>query len=228
MTATPRLRVALTQRVDDLPERDERRDALDQQWAVRIERRGIRARADPEPPARPGRVSRRAGARAARPHGRQRPRAAPGAVAARARARRDRDRAARRGRRARPPGARCVPRAAADGRAQRREARTRRRPRARAARDHGRRRRRRGRCATAGSSTPSTAGASRRTGSALRSSPLALAPDGTVEAAHRPGLPHVGVMWHPEREPVDDADLDLVARPRRAHAPDASDRSRRG
>lgn len=39
---------------------------------------------------------------------------------------------------------------------------------------------------------------------------LALAPDGTVEAAHRPGLPQVCVMWHPEREPPDPGDLDLI------------------
>jgi putative glutamine amidotransferase len=56
--------------------------------------------------------------------------------------------------------------------------------------------------------------------------PLALAPDGTVEAAHRPGLPQVGVMWHPEREPQDPADLELVhALVEHRHA---SHRSRRG
>ena len=37
---------------------------------------------------------------------------------------------------------------------------------------------------------------------------LALAPDGTVEAVKHPGLPQVGVMWHPERanpDPLDQA-----------------------
>jgi putative glutamine amidotransferase len=56
--------------------------------------------------------------------------------------------------------------------------------------------------------------------------PLAFAPDGTVEAAHLPGLPQVAVMWHPEREPQDPADLDLV-RALVEHRY-ASDRSRRG
>lgn len=40
---------------------------------------------------------------------------------------------------------------------------------------------------------------------------LAAAPDGTVEAVAHPTLPQVGIMWHPEREPFDRADLDLVA-----------------
>ena len=39
--------------------------------------------------------------------------------------------------------------------------------------------------------------------------PLALAPDGTVETALHPSLPQVGIMWHPEREadPSDDVAL---------------------
>jgi putative glutamine amidotransferase len=56
--------------------------------------------------------------------------------------------------------------------------------------------------------------------------PLALAPDGTVEAAHRPGLPQVGIMWHPEREPFDPGDLDLV-RALVEHELHACNRSRR-
>jgi putative glutamine amidotransferase len=40
--------------------------------------------------------------------------------------------------------------------------------------------------------------------------PYALAPDGTVEAAGHPTLPHVGVMWHPERPPEDPADRALL------------------
>ncbi|MBM3675015.1 MAG: hypothetical protein FJW88_08665 [Actinobacteria bacterium] len=39
---------------------------------------------------------------------------------------------------------------------------------------------------------------------------LALADDGTVEAACDPVLPHVAVMWHPERAPEDEADLALI------------------
>jgi putative glutamine amidotransferase len=39
---------------------------------------------------------------------------------------------------------------------------------------------------------------------------LALAPDGTVEAAQHRSQPQVGVMWHPERSPEDDDDLALV------------------
>ena len=39
---------------------------------------------------------------------------------------------------------------------------------------------------------------------------LALAPDGTVEAARHRTLPHVCVMWHPEREPSDDDDLAMI------------------
>jgi putative glutamine amidotransferase len=39
---------------------------------------------------------------------------------------------------------------------------------------------------------------------------LAHAPDGTVEAACDPELPQVCVMWHPERDPRDPADLALV------------------
>lgn len=57
--------------------------------------------------------------------------------------------------------------------------------------------------------------------------PLALAPDGTVEAVHRPGLPQVAVMWHPEREPLDADDLDLLrALAEQEHH--AGNRSRRG
>jgi putative glutamine amidotransferase len=56
--------------------------------------------------------------------------------------------------------------------------------------------------------------------------PLGLAPDGTIEAAHRPGLSQVGVMWHPEREPQDPSDLELIhALVEHRHA---SNRSRRG
>jgi gamma-glutamyl-gamma-aminobutyrate hydrolase PuuD len=43
--------------------------------------------------------------------------------------------------------------------------------------------------------------------------PLAFAPDGLVEAARHRALPWYGLMWHPEREsPFDNADLDLVRR----------------
>jgi gamma-glutamyl-gamma-aminobutyrate hydrolase PuuD len=57
--------------------------------------------------------------------------------------------------------------------------------------------------------------------------PLAHAPDGTVEAACHPVLPHVGVMWHPERAPQDPADLDLI-RALLEHDPHASSRPRGG
>jgi putative glutamine amidotransferase len=40
--------------------------------------------------------------------------------------------------------------------------------------------------------------------------PLALAPDGTVEAAAHRVLTQVGVMWHPERPPDDPDDVALV------------------
>jgi N5-(cytidine 5'-diphosphoramidyl)-L-glutamine hydrolase len=40
--------------------------------------------------------------------------------------------------------------------------------------------------------------------------PFALAPDGTVEAAYHRALPQVCVMWHPERDPEDADDLDLI------------------
>ena len=40
---------------------------------------------------------------------------------------------------------------------------------------------------------------------------LAVAPDGTVEALAHVDLPHVGVMWHPERPTEDPTDLDLIA-----------------
>ena len=40
--------------------------------------------------------------------------------------------------------------------------------------------------------------------------PLALAPDGTVEAACHRALPQVCVMWHPERDPEHDDDMALV------------------
>jgi gamma-glutamyl-gamma-aminobutyrate hydrolase PuuD len=40
--------------------------------------------------------------------------------------------------------------------------------------------------------------------------PLALAPDGTVEAAYHRVLPQVCVMWHPERDPEDADDLALI------------------
>ena len=46
-------------------------------------------------------------------------------------------------------------------------------------------------------------------GTALRV--LATAPDGTVEAVVHPELSQVGVMWHPERDPADDADRALLA-----------------
>jgi putative glutamine amidotransferase len=57
--------------------------------------------------------------------------------------------------------------------------------------------------------------------------PLALAPDGTVEAVHRPGLAQVAVMWHPEREPIDADDLDLL-RALVDEEQHAGNRSRRG
>ena len=57
--------------------------------------------------------------------------------------------------------------------------------------------------------------------------PLAHAPDGTIEAACHPDLPHVGVMWHPERAPQSGADLDLI-RALLEHDPHASSRSRGG
>jgi gamma-glutamyl-gamma-aminobutyrate hydrolase PuuD len=40
---------------------------------------------------------------------------------------------------------------------------------------------------------------------------LARAADGTVEAVSHPTATQVGIMWHPEREPFDPTDLDLVA-----------------
>lgn len=40
--------------------------------------------------------------------------------------------------------------------------------------------------------------------------PLAVAPDGTVEAAYHRELPQVCVMWHPERAPEDADDLALI------------------
>jgi gamma-glutamyl-gamma-aminobutyrate hydrolase PuuD len=40
---------------------------------------------------------------------------------------------------------------------------------------------------------------------------LAVAPDGTVEAVADPDRAVVGVMWHPERAPADDADLALIS-----------------
>jgi N5-(cytidine 5'-diphosphoramidyl)-L-glutamine hydrolase len=40
--------------------------------------------------------------------------------------------------------------------------------------------------------------------------PAALAPDGTVEAAIHPSLPQVGVMWHPEREADPSEDVALI------------------
>lgn len=56
---------------------------------------------------------------------------------------------------------------------------------------------------------------------------LAVAPDDTVEAACHPELPQVCIMWHPERSPQDAADLDLINAllERETHA---SNRSRRG
>ena len=39
---------------------------------------------------------------------------------------------------------------------------------------------------------------------------LAVAPDDTVEAVMHVDLPQVGVMWHPERAPADAADRELV------------------
>lgn len=39
---------------------------------------------------------------------------------------------------------------------------------------------------------------------------LATAPDGTVEAVEHPRLVQVGVMWHPERDPEHPADLALI------------------
>jgi gamma-glutamyl-gamma-aminobutyrate hydrolase PuuD len=40
--------------------------------------------------------------------------------------------------------------------------------------------------------------------------PLALAPDGTVEAAFHRTLPQVCVMWHPERGSTDEDDVALI------------------
>lgn len=40
--------------------------------------------------------------------------------------------------------------------------------------------------------------------------PLAFAPDGTVEAAAHPDLPQVGIMWHPERPPATADDRALL------------------
>lgn len=40
--------------------------------------------------------------------------------------------------------------------------------------------------------------------------PLAIAPDGSVEAVRHRTLRQCGVMWHPERDPRDDRDVDLV------------------
>jgi putative glutamine amidotransferase len=57
--------------------------------------------------------------------------------------------------------------------------------------------------------------------------PLALAPDGTVEAVHRPGSPQVAVMWHPEREPLDVGDVELI-RALVEQESHAGHRSRRG
>jgi putative glutamine amidotransferase len=39
---------------------------------------------------------------------------------------------------------------------------------------------------------------------------LATAPDGSVEAVVHPELHQVGIMWHPERAPSDDADRGLL------------------
>ena len=41
---------------------------------------------------------------------------------------------------------------------------------------------------------------------------LAIAPDGSVEAVSHPTLPQVGIMWHPERAEPDPADRELLAR----------------
>jgi N5-(cytidine 5'-diphosphoramidyl)-L-glutamine hydrolase len=56
---------------------------------------------------------------------------------------------------------------------------------------------------------------------------LAVAPDGTVEAACHPALPQVGVMWHPERAPQDPADVALI-QALLEHQTRASNHSRRG
>lgn len=40
--------------------------------------------------------------------------------------------------------------------------------------------------------------------------PLAVDDDGFVEAVMHPSLPQVGIMWHPERSPSDGADLALI------------------
>jgi putative glutamine amidotransferase len=40
---------------------------------------------------------------------------------------------------------------------------------------------------------------------------LATAPDGTAEAVAHVELPQVGIMWHPERVPADPADRTLLA-----------------
>lgn len=40
--------------------------------------------------------------------------------------------------------------------------------------------------------------------------PLAAAPDGTIEAVCHPHLPHVGIMWHPERGQRHPDDLEII------------------
>jgi len=47
-------------------------------------------------------------------------------------------------------------------------------------------------------------------GSVLRIA--ALAPDGSVEALRHPELPQAAIMWHPERGPTDPRDAALLAR----------------
>jgi putative glutamine amidotransferase len=43
--------------------------------------------------------------------------------------------------------------------------------------------------------------------------PLAVAPDGSIEAAHHEEYPMLGVMWHPERNsPISQFDRDLFTR----------------
>lgn len=39
---------------------------------------------------------------------------------------------------------------------------------------------------------------------------VAFAPDGSVEAAVHNRLPHWGIMWHPERSPHDERDVELL------------------
>ena len=56
---------------------------------------------------------------------------------------------------------------------------------------------------------------------------LAVAPDGTVEAACHPALPQVCVMWHPERAPQDPGDVALI-RALLEHETRASNHSRGG